>query len=173
MKSLADIEVDGDLSGYDSRYPTDLYDKFPEDVNIVMGRELCCKEGCRNNPLTLLQVLALDHGGRGGWDLVMGKGHDPAEIDRLKGPVLIAGHCAIEEVGDRLIRRLGRRNVYLSGHCNDLAASAAAMFRLMRVNPLVFVPLNPLKAGKLLVQARLHGTRANVPSVLSRYIKTV
>ena len=173
VTSLKDIEIDGDLSEFTKKYPTDLYDSFPQDVNIVKGTKRCCKQGCQNNPLTLLQVLYRDHQGSGGWDLVMGEGHDTAVIDSLKGPVLIAGHCAIEEVSERLIKRLGRQNVYLSGYCNDLTASAAAMFKLMKVNPLEFVDLPPLQATWLLILAKLHGSKANVPSLMSKFIKTV
>lgn len=173
IKSSKDIKIDGSLREYKKRYPTDLFDSFPPDVNIIMGSKLCCKEGCRNNPLTLLQVLYHDYGGKGGWNLVIGKGHDKKLIERITTPVLIAGHCAIEETYDILVKRLGKRNVYISGQCNDLAASAAAMFKLMKVNPLKLVNLSPLKSVKLLLLAKLHGTKANVPNLLSRYIKTV
>ena len=86
-----------------------------------------------NNPLCAMQTMYLDTAGKGGWTLLMGKGHDATTIDSISGRVLIAGHCAIEEVSDRLIRRLGRKNVYLSGECNDLSATAEALFHLMRV----------------------------------------
>ena len=173
VTGMADIDAVGDVSMYGKRYPTDLYDSFPSDVNLVFGKERACKEGCVNNPLTLLQILWNDHGGKGGWDMVMGKGHDPAVIDALKGPVLVVGHCAIDEVGDRLVKRLGKRNVFFSGKCNELAKSAAAMFYLMKVDPLSFAPLPPLTAVKCLLLAKLHGTKALVPSVLSNRIKTV
>jgi len=101
----------------------------------------------------------------------MGEGHDLEEIDALKGPVLVAGHCAIEEVGERLIRRLGRKHVYLSGACNDLSASVAAMFRLMKVSPFEMVDLPPLRAAGLLALAKLHGSKANVPALWAEYIK--
>lgn len=173
VKSLDDIEIIGDMSPYTTKYPTDLYDAFPSDVKIIEGKTMTCKEGCKNNPLTLLQIMYNDHGGKGGWTMVIGKGHDPKEIDAITGQVLVVGHCAIEEVGDRLVKRLGKKNVFFSGECNDLAASAAAMFYLMKVNPLVFVPVPTLTSVRCLVQAKLHGTTANVPSILSNRIKTV
>ncbi len=173
IKSSKNIKIDGSLREYKKRYPTDLFESFPPDVNIIMGKELCCKEGCRNNPLTLLQVLFHDYNGKGGWSLVIGKGHDKQIIHKITTPVLIAGHCAIEETYDTLVKRLGKRNVYISGQCNDLAASAAAMFKLMKVNPLKLVNLSPLKSVKLLLLAKLYGTKANVPNLLSRFIKTV
>lgn len=173
VHSLEDIEIDGDISRFTKKYPTDLYNSYPKDVNVVMGKKRCCKQGCQNNPLTLLQVLYHDYGGTGGWDMVMGEGHDLDVIDKLKGPVLIVGYCAINEVGDRLIKRLGKRHVYQSGYCNDLTASAAAMFRLMKVNPLALVDLPPLQAAWLLILAKLHGSKANVPALWSKLIKTV
>lgn len=173
VKSLEDIDIQGDLSEYTEKYPTDLYPLFPPDVNIVEGKELACKEGCKNNPFTLMQILYVDYGGKGRYDLIIGKGHDVNIIDSLKGPVLIAGHCAIDEVSERLIKRLGRKNVYMSDGCNNLAQTAAAMFRLMHVSPLKMVTLNPLKSIKLLAQAKFHGSKANVPSIFSNIIKMV
>lgn len=173
VMSLEDIEIDGDLSPYTEKYPTDLYPSFPPDVKIIEGKTMACKEGCKNNPLTLLQVLYNDHGGKGGWTMVIGKGHDMAEIDAIQGKVLICGRCAIAEVGGRLVKRLGKKNVYFSGECNDLAASIAAMFHLMKVSPLVFVPLNPLVSLKCLALAKLHGTTSQIPSLLSGMFKTV
>lgn len=171
--SLDDVAIEGDVSMYQTKQPTDLYDYYPKDVKILVGRERCCKQGCMNNPLTLLQILYGDHRGRGGWTLVIGKGHDPAEIDALKGKVLIAGDCAIAEVGDRLIARLGKKNVFLSRKCNSLAETAAAMFYLMKVDPMEFAPINPLKALRCLILAKLHGSTALVPSPFSNRIKTV
>lgn len=47
------------------------------------------------------------------------------------------------------------------------------MFNLMKVDPLVYISISPIKATALLIQAKLHGTKANVPSAFSKYIKTV
>ncbi len=173
VTSLADIMVDGDLSMYGTRYPYDLMDCYPKDVTIMMGAKRCCKEGCQNNPLTLLQILYNDHHGKGGWTMVMGKGHDPQKIDTIEGKVLVVGDCAINEVGNRLLMRLGRKNVYFSPKCNSLASSAAAMFHLMQVDPMVFVPINPIKALSCLVLSKLHGSTALVPSPFSNRFKTV
>lgn len=173
VESLDDIDIQGDISMYHTKYPYDLYDCYPDDVKVIMGKERCCKQGCQNNPLTLLQILYNDHQGKGGWTMVMGKGHDSAEIDAIEGKVLIVGDCAIREVSERLIARLGKKNVYLSPKCNSLASTAAAMFHLMKVNPMVFVPINPIKALKCLALARLHGSTALVPSTFSHIFKTV
>ncbi len=183
VKNLNDIRLSGDitkLQGLDligdmprGGYPADLIDSFPADVNLIYGKELACKEGCVNNPRTLLQVLHHDYNGRGGWTLIMGKGFDMKEIDAVNGKVLIAGHCAIEEISERLISRLGRKNVYLSGECNDLAATTAAMLHLARVNPLEFTPINPLRSLRAYFTAKLKGSRSRVPSPLCHIFKTV
>lgn len=184
VEDLDDITLSGDITDLTNidllgdkpesgKYPTDLYDSFPEDVNIIVGKTLACKEGCLNNPLTLLQVFFSDYNSRGGWDLVLGKGHNPVEIDRLEGPVLIAGHCAIEEVSERLIRRLGRKKIYLSGECNDLCSTAEAMFHLTKVNPIEFCPVNPVRALTALFLAKLHGSKSRVPGIFSHIVKRV
>lgn len=173
VKSYDDIEVDGDISMYQTKYPTDLYDSYPDDVRRIYGKTMACKEGCVNNPMTLLQILYNDHHGKGGWTMVMGKGFDKEEIDSITGKVLVVGHCAIEEVGDYLVKKLGKKNVFFSGKCNELAKSAAAMFYLMKVSPFEFAPINPFISVKCIVLAKLRGTKALVPSLLSNHIKTV
>ena len=173
VKSYDDIEVDGDISMYKTKYPTDLYDAYPSDVRRIYGKTMACKEGCVNNPMTLLQILYNDHHGKGGWTMVMGKGFDMKEIDSITGKVLVVGHCAIEEVGDYLVKKLGKKNVFFSGKCNELAKSAAAMFYLMKVSPLEFAPISPFVSIKCILLAKLHGTKALVPSLISNYFKTV
>jgi len=173
VSTLDDVEIVGDISGYTERYSWDLYPQFPEDVLILKGKERCCREGCQNNPLTLMQILAYDFGGKGGWTLVMGKGHDKATIDAINGRVLLAGHCAINEVGENLVKRLGRKNVYFSGYCNDLRASLNALCHLMDVDPLLFAPQSFFKSIKLLALAKLNGSQANVPFFFAHRFKVV
>ncbi|MBN2154499.1 MAG: DUF362 domain-containing protein [Candidatus Lokiarchaeota archaeon] len=162
-----DLEIDGDLSRFTERYDFDIIQEFPPNVNIVKGSELLCREGCLNNPLMSLQILHQDYGGRGKCDLVIGKGHNLDIIDNLEGPVVIAGHCAIEEVGNRLVQRLGKKHVFLSDGCNNLSQTIIGLGRYMGVNLLKLVPLSPIKSIILLIQAKLHGSHSNVPSLLS------
>ena len=173
VRSLDDVEITGDLSGFTERCCWDLYQQFPKDIAIIKGRERCCREGCQNNPLTVIQCMAYDYQGKGGWTIVMGKGHDPAVIDSIKGRVLVAGHCAIEETGSRLAARLGRKNVYYSGYCNDLCATTNALCHLMKVNPLLLAPLPFFKSIKLLLLSKLHGSQANVPFFFAHKVKVV
>ena len=173
VHSLEDVEIIGDISDFTEKYPYDLLQRFPDDVTILRGTQRLCPEGCQNNPLTLLQVLAYDYKGRGGWTLVMGKGHDTAAIKAIHGRVLVVGHCAIEEVGDALAERLGRKNVYFSGHCNDLCATTNAMCHLMGVSPLALAPLPFLQSARALLLAKLHRTKANVPNLLADRFKVV
>ena len=103
----------------------------------------------------------------------MGKGFDMPEIDTIKGKVFVVGHCAIKEVGDRLVARLGRKNVYFSGYCNDLCATITALCHLMQVDPLKMAPLPFFTSVKLLLQSKLKGSQANVPNFFSHKFKKV
>ena len=167
---LARIRVVGKtLEDFRDKFPTDLFQEFPDDVKIVKGRELLCREGCQNNPLALLQVLSLDHGGRGGFFIVMGKGFDQNLAERLRqeGYVrgLVAGYCAVNEVGSTLKKTFGKKNVFFSGDCNNLAETATALFKLTGVHPLALVPLSPFKLAKLILVAKLHGSKALIPAL--------
>jgi len=166
IKDFNNLEIDGDLSRFTERYDFDIIQEFPPNVNIVKGTKLLCREGCLNNPLMSVQILAYDYDGKGKCDLIIGKGHDMEIIDNLEGPVIIAGHCAIEETADRLIKRLGKKHVFLSDGCNNLAQTVVGLGRYMGVNLLNLVPLNPLKSIYLLLLAKLHGSKSNVPTLL-------
>jgi uncharacterized protein (DUF362 family) len=183
VAGFEDIDLKGDITGTgipdllgdrpEDGYPWDLYPRFPDDVTVIKGHEMACREGCVNNPLCVMQTLFLDHGGRGGFTLLVGKGHDPQVIDSIKGRVLIAGPCAIGETSKRLIARLGRGNVYLSRECNNLCDTVQALFHLMGVNPAFFVPVNPLFALADMLAARWNGSSSRVPNPFSHLIKTV
>ena len=159
---LKQIEIEGDITGFTTRYPYTLLPDMPPDVRIVRGRERCCPEGCRYNTEAVLQFLYLDHQGKGGFSIFMGKGFVPADLEGITGPVLLAGKCAVEEAGEYLQKKPGSGPVYRSPACNDLASTVKALTKLMRVNPLHLVPLHPLKSMALLAMAKLKGSKARV-----------
>jgi uncharacterized protein (DUF362 family) len=173
VQSINDVKILVDISDFTKRHDYDLVQEFPADVRLIKGKDRLCQEGCKNNPLTLLQCLAYDYGGKGGWTMIMGKGFDAAEIDAIKGRVLIMGRCAIAEVYERLAARLGKKQVYCSGHCNDLCATTNAMCHLMHVSPLKLAPLPFVQSLKVYVASKLHGCQAHVPFPLADKFKVV
>lgn len=164
---LDHIEVKGEpLERFKERYPYRLYDAFPHDVKVIRGSERSCVEGCDANTMALMQVLYLDFGGKGGFTIVMGKGHDPEEIDSIQGRVFISGACAYDETASRLMKRLGKKNVFYTRECNDLAGTTGALNKLMKVSPLRMVPINPVKSVSLLLKAKLNRTTARIPPLI-------
>lgn len=143
-----------------------LLEDFPADLKILRGKTRCCKEGCRRNTETVVEVLHRDHGGRGGFTILMGKGIDPKEVKKITGRVHIAGGCAIEDYGLELVKRLGKKNVTMSAGCNNLADTLHGLCGHMKVSPLKLVPLNPLNSLLTLCTAKVKGTRAKIPPVL-------
>jgi uncharacterized protein (DUF362 family) len=154
------------LEDYKEKFEWDLLQEFPEDVKIVKGKDLLCREGCQNNPLSVLQVFANDYKDifQGGWFLVMGKGHDENLIDQLKSEGytkgLIAGYCAIDEIGKEIRKEFGRRNVFFSGDCNNLADTVTAILKLSGLSALDIVPLSVDKLMEIIQEAQRHGTKA-------------
>ena len=164
---LNKIQVIGkNLDEYTEKYPWDLLQEFPENVMIVKGTELLCREGCQNNPLTTLQVFAYDHKEKfkGGWFLVIGKGHDENLVELLKEKGftkgLVAGYCAVEEVGQKLRKEFGRRKVFFSGACNNTADTITAELKLAGMSALDLVPLSSEEVMELIQEAQRHGTTA-------------
>lgn len=167
-----ELDLLDEWSAYGGQYPDDLVAELPPDVRIIKGKELACREGCVNNSFSVLQGLYFDQGGRGGWTMVVGKGFDDDVVASIDGRVLLVGPCAVEEIGQKLVTRLGRRNVYMSRECNDLAALVESMCHLMKVSPLRLAPpINPLKAAVLLAQSRWHGSSARMTNLFAGFIK--
>jgi uncharacterized protein (DUF362 family) len=148
------------------QFTWDLLGLFPKDVTIVRGRTRCCTEGCKRNTEAVLEVFAQDFRGKGGFTVLMGKDIDAGEVARLDGRIHIAGDCAIHDWYQQMRQRVGKKNISISPGCNNLAATIDGLARLMKISPLKLVPANPLKSLKFLLQAKLHGTKANLPPVL-------
>jgi uncharacterized protein (DUF362 family) len=140
----------------------ELLEDFPADLTILRGQELCCKEGCRLNTESVVEMLHRDHDGRGGFTIVMGKGFERQQLEGLTGRVHVAGGCAIEECGVALQERLGPKNVTLSPGCNDLALTVHGLCKQMGVHPLSLSSVDLLRTVALFVEAKLRGSRANV-----------
>ena len=175
LNDIRSIDLLDELAEFGGRYPHVLYPAFPPDVAVVTGKEMACTDGCLGGALSGIQLLYLDSGGKGGWTLVAGKGFDAREVDALAGPVMVAGGCAVEEVGDRLVKRLGRKQVYLIDGCCDLTGTTEALCHLMRVDA-VRVGSSPrriglLKALEILIRARLNGSSGRQVSVFSKAFK--
>ena len=141
----------------------ELLDRFPADVTILRGRTRCCREGCRRNTETVVEVLAADHRGRGGFTILMGKDIDPQAVARVRGPVHLAGGCAIQDYGRQIARRPGRHRVTSSPGCNSLVDTVMGLCKHMGVHPLRLAGMNPLKALRLLAEARLNRSKALIP----------
>jgi uncharacterized protein (DUF362 family) len=164
---LSKINVIGkNLDEYKEKYEWDLIQQFPEDVKIVKGKDLVCIEGCQNNTLNCLQLMAYDvpEKFKGGWFIIMGKGHDDNLVEQLKEEGykkgLVVGYCAIDEVGEKLMKEFGKGNVYLSGDCNNLVETLRAEFALSGVNGFDLLPFPPDQFMELVAEARKHGTTA-------------
>ena len=164
---LSKIKVIGkNLDEYKEKYEWDLIQQFPEDVKIVKGKDLVCLEGCQNNTLSLLQILAYDVPDKfkGGWFIIMGKGHDDNLVEQLKEEGykkgLVVGYCAIDEVGERLKKEFGKRKVLFSGDCNNLAETLRAELQLSRINGWDLLPFPPERFLELVEEAQKHGTTA-------------
>jgi len=164
------IKVIGkDLSEYKEKYEWNLVQKFPDDVKIVKGKELACIEGCLNNPLATVQGFAYDYPDKfkGNWFLVIGKGHDENLVEMLKEEGytkgLVAGYCAINEVGDKLVKEFGKRKVFFSGDCNNLAETVRAVLKLAKMTVLDLVPISNEELMALINEAQKHGSTALTP----------
>ena len=107
-------------------------------------------------------MLYRDHGGKGGFTILMGRDIDQQGVDKITGRVHIAGSCAIQDYGVALQARLGRKNVTLSPGCNDLALTVYGLCKQMGIHPIQLSKLNMFQSGALLLTAKLKGSQANI-----------
>lgn len=140
----------------------ELLDDYPPDVTFLRGKERCCKEGCRRNTETVVEMLYRDHAGKGDFTILMGKGIEKAAVDRIKGRVHIAGSCAIQDYGVALQTRLGKKNITMSPGCNNLAMTVYGLCKNMRVNQLSLSGLGPIQSAGPFIMAKLNGSQANI-----------
>ncbi len=144
------------------RLTSKLLDDYPPELTFLRGKERCCSEGCRSNTETVVEMLYRDHGGKGDFTILMGKGIDRCEVDRIQGRVHIAGSCAIQEHGVALQNRLGKRNVTMSPGCNDLAQTVHGLCRQMGIIPFMLSKADMLSSAALFIAAKLNGSKANI-----------
>ena len=79
---------------------------------------------------------------------------------------LVAGFCAIEEVGNKIRQAFGKKNIYFSHNCNNLAETIYALSKLSKVPILNLVPLSAFKTLMLIISAKLHGSKALIPKII-------
>jgi uncharacterized protein (DUF362 family) len=160
------IEVNGDLSRFQRRYPYTLLRRFLPEVRIVEGRERACVEGCKGNTECTLEIMSNDYRGQGGFTIVFGKGFEEADLEDLPGDIMVVGPCAINDRGADLRRRYpGRRIIEVEAH-NDLRGITAGVAALMKIRPVDLVPLSPVRSLWIVLQARLHGLNSRLPPLL-------
>ena len=163
--NLEKIQIIGDISRFKDKYPHKFIGTLPDDVKIVQGKEHACIEGCMGNTLMVLEMLHVDYGAHGPFSIVFGKGIDVKELENLPTPIMVVGPCAIDEVGKFLMEKYGKKKVVLINYCNDLATVTNTLLKFSGIKATRIVPLNPIKVIFLLLQARLHGSKARVPSI--------
>ncbi len=158
-----DIELVGNISQFQEKYPYTIIGDFPENVKIIEGEEMACPEGCKNNTLMVLEMLHVDYGADGPFNIIFGKGLDEKELENLKdGPILLVGPCAIEEVGEFLKNEYPEKKIRTVNAHNDLAGVTSALMSFTNVSS---TDVLPLSFGTLLayLKAKLHGSSAKTP----------
>ncbi len=170
--SLDRIEVIGDLGRFQTRYPHTLLRRFHPDVRIVEGRERACVEGCKGNTECALEIMSNEYDGQGNFTIVFGRGFEDADLEGLRGDILVVGNCAVNDRGADLRRRYPDRRVIEVDAHNDLRGITAGVATMMKLKPTDMVPLHPLRVGWLMLQAKLHGLNSRMPPLLGGPART-
>ncbi len=163
--NLEKINLKGNISKFQEKYPYTIIGDYPDNVKIIEGKEKACPEGCKNNTLMVLEMLHVDYGADGPFNIIFGKGFNKKELKNLKdGPILIVGPCAIGEVGGFLENEYPDKEIVTVDAHNDLAGVTSALLSFTGVKT---TDILPLSFGTLLayLKARIHGSSAITPSL--------
>jgi hypothetical protein len=133
-----------------------ILDEYPPGVRFMPGKERACREGCVCNPRATIQLIGLDYGGKGNFSVVSGKGHDAETLLKSRGDILLAGDCAISELGPKLFG-LKNRRVLVSQGCNNLAACS-----LLRIPFTLLLPVSLPRGIYDIAAATLRRTTARI-----------
>jgi hypothetical protein len=115
----------------------------------------------------VLEMLYVDYGGHGPFNIIYGKGIDRKQLENLNdGPILVVGPCAVEEVGDHLSRRYAGRKIVMVNFHNALADVTAALMKFMKIKSPELVPMNPISTFLVFLNAKMHGTTARTPPII-------
>ncbi len=163
--NLDNITVFGkSLDSFEGKSDWNIVDEFPKDVKVIRGNQKLCREGCEINTLIAVQTLVYDYGGKGGFFVAMGKGFEDNLITQLKNAGfsrgLIAGRCAVEELENKLINEFGRKNIYLSDNCCNIAETVNSLVKLTKLSTFDLLPISRIRALGLFMLAKIHGSRA-------------
>lgn len=152
------------LDSFDGKSDWNIVDQFPKDVKVFRGSQKLCREGCEINTLIAVQTLVYDYGGKGDFFVAIGKGFDDSLITQLKNAGfsrgLIAGHCAVEELENKLVNEFGRKNVYVSDSCCNIAETVNSLVKLTKLSTFDLIPISRIRALGLFMLAKIHGSRA-------------
>lgn len=111
-----------------------------------------------------VQMLIYDYHGKGGFFLIMGQGFEEGLVTQLKKEGytkgLIAGSCAIDEIGLEFIKSFGKKNIFLSHDCCNVTDTVSAVLKLSGLTTFDLLPASTLRSLALFASAKLHGSRA-------------
>jgi uncharacterized protein (DUF362 family) len=159
---LSKIKIIGDLSRFKERYPYIPEFQIPKDIRRIYGKEMACIQGCRGNTEITIDMMCREHGGKGGWNFVCGKGIDKAELEYLTGDFLVVGPCAANEVGRYLKQKYPNQRVYIVREHNDIQTMSGKVVRLTGISLTDISPIPVPLAVWLFLKSWLKGMNAKV-----------
>jgi len=115
----------------------------------------------------VLEMLYIDYGGHGPFNIVYGKGIDKKQLDNLNdGPILVVGPCAVGEVGDYLSEKYPAQKIVMVNFHNALASVTGTLMKFMKIKSTDIVPMNPISTFLVFLNAKMHGTTAQTPPII-------
>jgi uncharacterized protein (DUF362 family) len=160
-----DMEIDSLIQ----RVPWELKKVFPDNVDILYGKELACYEGCVGLTLVFLELLTLENPDlkeNASFTLLFGKGFEKEQLNDLKEPICIMGSCCFEEVGEYI--KSNYEEVYDVNLCGNLGQYTNLLFTVTGIDPLSQVPTDKFTLPELLwgyIVAKSNNLEASLPDL--------
>ncbi|TFF86145.1 MAG: DUF362 domain-containing protein [Promethearchaeota archaeon] len=160
-----DMEIDSLIQ----KVPWELKKAFPDNVDILYGKELACYEGCVGLTLVYLELLTLENPDlkeNASFTLLFGKGFEKEDLKELKEPICLVGSCCVEELGDYI--KSNYDQVHEVNLCGNLGQYTNILFTVTGIDPLSQVPTDKFTLPELLLGytiAKSNNLEASLPDL--------
>ncbi|MBD3228988.1 MAG: DUF362 domain-containing protein [Candidatus Lokiarchaeota archaeon] len=158
-----------DVDSLVQNVPWELRKVFPNNVDIIYGKELACYEGCVGLTLIYLELLTLENPEikeNASFTLLFGKGFEKKELENLKEPICLVGSCCVEELGEFI--KSNYDDIYEVNNCGNLGQYCNLVFNITGIDPLSQVPTDKYPLIELLwdyIVACVNNLDASLPDL--------
>ncbi|MBN2012240.1 DUF362 domain-containing protein [candidate division KSB1 bacterium] len=164
---LKKIEILGEFDPPEFQIPwSPLIKDLPTHIDIIIGANMSVDEPLLAQAMEFMHIMRRDFGGHGYFTLVIGNGFQDEQLNNLREPVVVLGHHACTQVGEKLFRDV--MDVFFIPDPGQIDQFVGVIRKVMGVGKYQFLGVNPFRLWRSMFWGRLHGLHYRIPRVLMR-----